>query len=121
MSATLTSANVSDYSSLITDHSSLITHHSSLPFREVAPLNTYFALFLIAVFSSLTITPLIRRLCERFKLLDVPADGRRVHTKSIPRLGGVAVFLSVMIALSTLPLVDNLLTQSLKPLRSELL
>ena len=56
-------------------------------------MNTYFALFLIAVFGSLTITPLIRRLCERFKLLDVPSDGRRVHTKAIPRLGGVAVFL----------------------------
>jgi len=84
-------------------------------------LNTYFALFLIAVFSSLTITPLIRRLCERFNLLDVPLDGRRVHTKAIPRLGGVAVFLSFVIALSTLPFVNNLLTQSLRPLRSELL
>ncbi len=84
-------------------------------------MNTYFALFLIAVFSSLTITPLIRRLCERFNLLDVPLDGRRVHTKAIPRLGGVAVFLSFVIALSTLPFVNNLLTQSLRPLRSELL
>ena len=77
-------------------------------------MNTYFALFLIAVFASLVITPLVRRLCERFSLLDVPADGRRVHKKAIPRLGGLGIYLSVVIALSTLPLVDNLLTQSLR-------
>jgi UDP-GlcNAc:undecaprenyl-phosphate/decaprenyl-phosphate GlcNAc-1-phosphate transferase len=77
-------------------------------------VNTYFALFLIAVFGSLAITPLVRRVCERFKLLDVPMDERRLHKKAIPRLGGVAIFVSVVIALSTLPLVDNLLTESLR-------
>lgn len=77
-------------------------------------MNTYFALFLIATFASLVITPLVRRLCERFNLLDVPGDGRRLHQKAIPRLGGVGIYLSVVIALSLLPLVDNLLTESLK-------
>jgi UDP-GlcNAc:undecaprenyl-phosphate GlcNAc-1-phosphate transferase len=76
-------------------------------------VNTYFALFVIATFASLVITPLIRRLCERFRLLDVPTDGRRVHVNAIPRLGGVAIYLSLAMALSTLPLVSNLLTQSL--------
>ncbi len=77
-------------------------------------MNTYFALFLIATFSSLTITPLIRRLCERLKLLDVPVDGRRLHRKAVPRLGGVAIYLSCLFALSVLPFVDNLLTQTLR-------
>ena len=76
-------------------------------------MKTYFALFVIATIASLGITPVIRRLCERFRLLDVPADGRRVHVKAIPRLGGVAIFLSMATALSLLPLVSNLLTQSL--------
>lgn len=77
-------------------------------------MKTYFALFLIATSSALVITPLIRRLCQRFKLLDVPSDGRRVHTSAIPRLGGVAIYVSVVLALSTLPLISNLLTQSLR-------
>ncbi len=77
-------------------------------------MNTYFALFLIATFASLTITPLIRRLCERYRLLDLPVEGRRLHSKAVPRLGGVAVYLSCVIALSTLPFVDNLLTQTLR-------
>ena len=63
--------------------------------------------------ASLIITPLVRRFCERFQLLDVPVDGRRVHSKAIPRLGGVALYLSCAIALMTLPLLDNLLTKSL--------
>ena len=76
-------------------------------------MNTYIALFVMATVASLVITPVLRRLCERFHLLDVPTDGRRVHVKAIPRLGGVAIFLSMAIALSMLPLVSNLLTQSL--------
>jgi len=76
-------------------------------------VKTYFALFLIATFSALVITPVIRRLCERFKLLDVPADGRRVHTSAIPRLGGVAIYLSLLLALSSLLFVSNNLTEAL--------
>jgi UDP-GlcNAc:undecaprenyl-phosphate GlcNAc-1-phosphate transferase len=76
-------------------------------------LKTYFALFLIASFSTLILTPLIRRFCQRFKLLDVPADGRRVHSSAIPRLGGVAIYLSLMLALSSLLFVSNLITEIL--------
>jgi UDP-GlcNAc:undecaprenyl-phosphate GlcNAc-1-phosphate transferase len=76
-------------------------------------LNTYFALFFIATLTSLVLTPIIRRLCGRYKLLDVPLDSRRVHSKAIPRLGGVAIYLSCIVALSLLPFVDNLLTQAL--------
>ncbi len=59
-------------------------------------------------------TPWLRRLCERRALVDEPRDDRRVHQKAIPRLGGVAVFISVLIALSALLLVDNLITDSLR-------
>jgi UDP-GlcNAc:undecaprenyl-phosphate GlcNAc-1-phosphate transferase len=83
-------------------------------------VRTYFALFLIATFSSLIITPLIRRFCQRFKLLDVPKDGRRIHTSAIPRLGGLAIYASIVLALSTLPLVSNALTESLRTQTAEL-
>lgn len=76
-------------------------------------MKTYFALFVIAIGSTLVITPLIRRLCQRFKLLDVPADDRRVHTIAIPRLGGVAIFVSLLLALGSLLLISNLLTETL--------
>jgi UDP-GlcNAc:undecaprenyl-phosphate/decaprenyl-phosphate GlcNAc-1-phosphate transferase len=78
-------------------------------------MKTYFGLFLISVCASLTLTPLLRRFCERYQLLDQPRDQRRVHRKPVPRLGGVAIFLSLGIALSVLPLVNNFLTQTLRP------
>jgi UDP-GlcNAc:undecaprenyl-phosphate GlcNAc-1-phosphate transferase len=84
-------------------------------------VNTYFSIFLISVFASLILTPVVRRLCERFQLLDVPSDGRRVHKQAIPRLGGVVIFLSVGIGLSVLPFVDNLLTQSIRPHKPQIL
>jgi UDP-GlcNAc:undecaprenyl-phosphate GlcNAc-1-phosphate transferase len=82
-------------------------------------LKTYFALFSIATIASLITTPVIRRLCERYKLLDVPLDGRRIHRRAVPRLGGVALYFSCLVALSMLPFVDNLLTQTLSGFKSE--
>jgi UDP-GlcNAc:undecaprenyl-phosphate GlcNAc-1-phosphate transferase len=76
-------------------------------------MKTYIALFAIALFSSLLLTPIIRRLSIRWGWLDVPLDDRRVHRKAIPRVGGLAILISVLIALLLLPLVDNLVTQSL--------
>ena len=43
-----------------------------------------------------------------------------MHKSAVPRLGGIAIFASFMLALSTLPLVSNLLTDSLRPHTSEL-
>ena len=84
-------------------------------------MKTYFALFLIATVASLISTPLIRRLCERHKLLDVPLDGRRIHRKAVPRLGGIALYLSCLATLSLLWFWDNLLTQTLSGMKSEIL
>src|SRR6266571_967119 len=78
-------------------------------------MKTYFALFLIAASASLILTPLLRRFCERYRLVDEPKDNRRVHQKAVPRLGGVAIFLSILIALSVLALVNNLVTRALHP------
>ena len=58
---------------------------------------------------------MLRRFCQRFGLVDEPRDYRRVHVTPVPRLGGVAIFFSAVIALSALLLVDNLVTQTLRP------
>ena len=84
-------------------------------------MKTYFALFLIATVASLISTPLIRRLCQRYKLLDVPLDGRRIHHTAVPRLGGIALYISCLATLSLLWFWDNLLTQTLSGMKSEIL
>lgn len=77
-------------------------------------MKTYFALFLMAAFAALVLTPLLRRFCQRYRLLSEPDGERDIHRTAIPRLGGVAIFLSVVIALSSLLLVRNLLTDALR-------
>src|SRR6266403_595145 len=78
-------------------------------------MKTYFALFLISATASLSLTPLLRRFCERYRLVDEPQDDRRVHLKAVPRLGGVAILASLLVSLSVLVPLNNLLTQTLRP------
>jgi UDP-GlcNAc:undecaprenyl-phosphate GlcNAc-1-phosphate transferase len=84
-------------------------------------MNTYIAIFIAALFSSLVLTPVIRRLSVKFGWVDEPRDSRRVHFKAIPSLGGLAILISVLVALAILPLLDNLVTESLFEERWQLL
>lgn len=52
-------------------------------------------LFFIALGLSIILTPAARAFGARFGALDMPAE-RKVHTKPIPRIGGLAVFLAFM-------------------------
>src|SRR5215471_15092560 len=77
-------------------------------------MKTYLAIFLIAAFAAGVLTPLLRRFCQRYGLVDAPVDQRRVHRTAVPRLGGVAIFLSLVISLGSLLLLNNLLTQNVR-------
>lgn len=47
---------------------------------------------------SLGATPLVRHLALRFGIVDHPDQQRKIHLVPIPRMGGVAIFLSVLCA-----------------------
>ena len=51
-----------------------------------------------AALLALLLTPAVRGLARRWGLVDAPG-GRKIHTVSIPRLGGVAVVLAMSLAL----------------------
>ncbi|MDO4394049.1 MAG: MraY family glycosyltransferase [Bacillota bacterium] len=44
-------------------------------------------------------TPLSIRIAHRIGAIDVPKDDRRMHTDAIPRFGGFAIFLGMMVSL----------------------
>lgn len=44
--------------------------------------------------SSMLLTPVVARMAWRIGAIDVPRDWRRMHTDSVPRTGGLAVFAS---------------------------
>jgi UDP-GlcNAc:undecaprenyl-phosphate/decaprenyl-phosphate GlcNAc-1-phosphate transferase len=54
--------------------------------------------FVISLLISFAITFWIRNVCIRHNLLDHP-DQRKIHTTPIPRLGGVGIFLSILVSL----------------------
>jgi len=59
----------------------------------------YLIAALLAAVLVMMLTPAVRRLVIRFGLLDRPAD-RKVHTSAIPQLGGIAIYVSFVVAAS---------------------
>lgn len=53
-------------------------------------MNLIFACITAFVFS-FAITPPVKKLAVKIKAVDVPKDGRRMHSHPIPRLGGLAI------------------------------
>jgi UDP-GlcNAc:undecaprenyl-phosphate GlcNAc-1-phosphate transferase len=53
--------------------------------------------FIVAFFTAQLVTPVAISLAHRFKILDMP-DQRKIHAHPIPRLGGLAIFVAVMVA-----------------------
>ncbi|OEH86714.1 undecaprenyl-phosphate alpha-N-acetylglucosaminyl 1-phosphate transferase [Desulfuribacillus stibiiarsenatis] len=65
-------------------------------------MNTLFAyagLFLMAISIALIATPLVKKLAILVGAVDQP-DPRKVHTKIMPRMGGLAVYIAFMVTLA---------------------
>ena len=56
----------------------------------------YFAVFTIALVMTIALIPPLIQYSERLKLVDLPGE-RKVHLASIPRVGGIAMVLSILI------------------------
>lgn len=48
------------------------------------------------------LTPVVARLAWKIGAVDIPLDGRRMHRRSIPRDGGVAIFAAFLVGLAVL-------------------
>ncbi|MDR3573730.1 MAG: MraY family glycosyltransferase [Anaerolineaceae bacterium] len=55
---------------------------------------------IISFVLSLVLTPLVRNLAWHYGIIDLPDQVRKIHSAPIPRLGGVAIFASIIIAYS---------------------
>lgn len=54
---------------------------------------------LVAFALSYFLTPLAKKFAIRVGAIDVPTDNRRVHTKPIPRMGGLAMYVSFTLSM----------------------
>jgi UDP-GlcNAc:undecaprenyl-phosphate/decaprenyl-phosphate GlcNAc-1-phosphate transferase len=75
----------------------------------------YLSAFLIALAASALLTPRVRNVAIAHGLLAPPASRRHLHTKPLPRLGGVAIFFAFLIALAALIPISSLRHGSFSP------
>jgi UDP-GlcNAc:undecaprenyl-phosphate GlcNAc-1-phosphate transferase len=61
-------------------------------------VTTILITFIVSLVLSLALTPLAGRIGVKFGAIDMPG-GRKVHSKPIPRIGGLAIFLAFILAL----------------------
>src|SRR3989344_1446731 len=67
---------------------------------------SYLLWFLISLILSAALTPLIKRLAFKFKVLDYPsAAPRKIHNAPMPLLGGLAVFGAFLITITAYILI----------------
>ena len=67
--------------------------------------------FFEAVIISLIMTPIVRKLAFKVGAIDIPKDDRRVHNKPMPLMGGVAIYIAIVVsALTLLPIDKSLIS-----------
>ncbi|MCR5481750.1 MAG: hypothetical protein K6F52_03045, partial [Clostridia bacterium] len=60
----------------------------------------FIMVFAAAFLLSLVFTPAAIRLAPKIGAVDIPKDNRRMHTKPMPRFGGMAIFIGCMAGLA---------------------
>ncbi len=65
---------------------------------DVTPLIYGIVAVICSALLAYTLTPAIRVLAYKIGAIDVPTDGRRMHTRPTPRLGGLAIFFGFVLS-----------------------
>ena len=55
--------------------------------------------FILAFLIAMAFSPIAIRVAYRIGAIDVPKDGRRMHTRAMPRFGGLAISRGTMCSL----------------------
>lgn len=61
---------------------------------------------ILAFLLSFLLTPVAKKFAYFVGAIDVPKDNRRVHTKPIPRMGGLAIYISFIICMFLFSTID---------------
>ncbi len=70
-------------------------------------MKTYLSLFMLALGLSYGLTPLMAHLAARWGVLDRPDRPQKIHERPTPRLGGIALYASFLLALAALLALEN--------------
>lgn len=59
-----------------------------------------YAISILTFICCLILTPIVIKMCKKYELVDIPKDNRRVHSKPMPRCGGIAIVISTLLGLA---------------------
>jgi len=82
-------------------------------------MKTYLAVYLSSALLALVITPVVIWLARKLNAVNRP-DVRTVHSKPIPRIGGVAIFVSATALILCVLLLPNLVGQRFRIIKPQL-
>ena len=74
---------------------------------ELSPITASILAAIIALCLGLLIVPLAKKWGRRFGLVDAPDQKRKLHSSSIPLIGGIAVFVTVLLTLAIVSLIGE--------------
>ncbi len=83
-------------------------------------MHTFLCVYLGSAFLAIIITPIVIKFAQRIKAVDRPGI-RTVHTRAVPRIGGVAIFLSAMILIVMVLFLDNLIGDAFRNMKLQLI
>ena len=59
-------------------------------------MSQYILIFLVAMVLAIVFTPAAIKLAPKIGAIDIPKDNRRMHTKAMPRFGGMAIYIGTV-------------------------
>lgn len=62
-------------------------------------MNPFLLIFITALALSLIFTPVAIKIAPKIGAVDIPKDNRRMHTKAMPRFGGMAIYIGTISAI----------------------
>lgn len=74
--------------------------------ETVKILLSFACAFLLAFLS----TPFVKKLAKKIGAIDIPKDKRRMHTDSVPLIGGLAIFLGFLVSTLLFTKIDSRIT-----------
>lgn len=83
-------------------------------------MKTYLTVYLGSAILVFLITPIVIRIARRINAVDTH-NVRKVHTRSVPRIGGVAIFISAIALIVPVLFLPNIIGNSLRFVQSKII
>lgn len=83
-------------------------------------MKTFIFTYLCSCFLSIIITPIVIAVGRKLRIYDNPT-ARKVHTGQIPRIGGLAIFLSSTLLVITVLFLDNAIGEKFRGIQTQII